>query len=513
MAIFSLFFAFSLFPMDAPDWLMSKDVIHLGMSLSNDLQTIGRFGQTSHENNQWYRRNVGCKNPHDNDCKSPMCCSLGDSFDKCTQSLVFYAKEYKKNPSDHSGDMFKHLWRHHDQNRDLGVRIVLEKTNPIWDDYIEIYAGNYAAKEMAAVSGETSYAKKMKEALSKANSSRLKRFLLDKNFLAVTTMLLANNLLFDPQWSGHKYNRDKDKYQFGSNKKDTILDCACLYKNGEILDSIVKASKISCFGLAVKSIINYHKMEMLERFVRKNFVEAKKLRFQIAGYALEERNVWNSAPIINDQQKIEMLEKIVELLFPNEIDARDDYEGTLLNIAVGEQNILAVDFLLKKGLSPNLVNKNGSTVLYDAHEYPTVVSCLLTHKADVNQRSYNGRIALVAAASYLRCNQKTKEVIKLLLQAGSDVNAVDDDNKSVLHYYVDLSVYHSMNHREIAELLSLFISYGAKVNVIDNDGKTPFDHAQEYNNIPAMELLHIHAQKEMRASASILSTIADPLIE
>jgi ankyrin repeat protein len=154
------------------------------------------------------------------------------------------------------------------------------------------------------------------------------------------------------------------------------------------------------------------------------------------------------------------------------------------------------------------IDLDGHTLLYDAYDKPIIVSCLLGHKIDVNQRSYNGKVALMASASYLNINKKTKEVIKLLLQAGGDVNAVDNDNKSVLHYYASGHNYFKSSDK--VELLSLFISYGAKINAIDNNGKTPFDYAQENNDEQLMELLRIGDQETTVADIGTFSPIIAP---
>ncbi len=140
---------------------------------------------------------------------------------------------------------------------------------------------------------------------------------------------------------------------------------------------------------------------------------------------------------------------------------------TPLHIAVMNNNIDAVEALIKKGADPNAADKNGCTPLCEAarqndvaiakkliqlgadvatkqeagtetplmaaisaqYPYNEMVSLLLAHNADINAKDKSGYTPLMAAAyrgHNAICNQ--------LLDRQADANAVDFLGRNVLHY-------------------------------------------------------------------------------
>ena len=79
-----------------------------------------------------------------------------------------------------------------------------------------------------------------------------------------------------------------------------------------------------------------------------------------------------------------------------------------------------------------------------------------------------------------------KEVVELLIVAGVDVNAKNDEKGTPLH----IAAY--QGHKEIAELL---IAAGVDVNVKDDDGVTPLDWASKRNHTETVDFLRKHGGK------------------
>ena len=122
-----------------------------------------------------------------------------------------------------------------------------------------------------------------------------------------------------------------------------------------------------------------------------------------------------------------------------------------LDAAAEIGSIKVVSLLLEAGVS-------AETMLpYAIHERRKGIVEMLI-KAGLNVNTSQGSNALVSAAEL-----RTVECVKLLLDAGADVNGVNDDGRTVLLE----AVYN--NSVECAEVL---LETGADVNDIDDDGNT-----------------------------------------
>ena len=114
--------------------------------------------------------------------------------------------------------------------------------------------------------------------------------------------------------------------------------------------------------------------------------------------------------------------------------------------------------------------------------------------SNVNERSteMNGLTPLHFAAK-----EGIKEIIKLLISAGADVNA--KDNKWMV------TPLHGVWWDEVAEIL---ISKGADVNAADTDGKTPIDHAKMIGRNELVNLYKKHGGKRGEVSYSSIHEAA-----
>jgi uncharacterized protein len=158
-----------------------------------------------------------------------------------------------------------------------------------------------------------------------------------------------------------------------------------------------------------------------------------------------------------------------------------------------------VQLLLEKGANPNLQLKlrppfrnvpqdrladpmltTGATPLLRAAKAGDVdsVKLLLAHHALVDLRNVQGHTPLMAAAGSGRGNVPTRgrsktetqavETVRLLKEAGADVNARAVDGDTAVHG----AAIHGWN-----EVIKLLAGYGANLDVADKDGMTPIDYA------------------------------------
>ena len=123
-----------------------------------------------------------------------------------------------------------------------------------------------------------------------------------------------------------------------------------------------------------------------------------------------------------------------------------------------------------------LVIKKGE-LLWKAVEKNNVqmVKLLIVAGADVNAQDNNGWYPLHFAAKY-----NSKEVAGLLIAQGAGVNARDNSGYTPLHFAAE------DNSKEVAELL---IAQGAGVNARDEFDWTPLHFAAKYNSKEVAELL------------------------
>jgi uncharacterized protein len=167
----------------------------------------------------------------------------------------------------------------------------------------------------------------------------------------------------------------------------------------------------------------------------------------------------------------------VQSLIDNGVDLneRDDYEWTALQLAAAYGQADIVSLLLRNGADPNLTNTQGRNALMyaAAFNHIEIVSELLTAGTDVNATSkdpedvHTGETALMLAAwsGYVR-------VIRLLLAASADVNAKGGPLGGT-------TLHSALYEGHAATIEALLQSPSIDINQKDGSGKTPKERAIE----------------------------------
>jgi ankyrin repeat protein len=178
-----------------------------------------------------------------------------------------------------------------------------------------------------------------------------------------------------------------------------------------------------------------------------------------AGADANARNQAGETPLMTglNQFDYEKVPEIVDLLIAGGADLRATANDgrTVLHYAAAYWNPKAMQYLLGKGLDPNVRDAKGRTPLFYCRGY-NVAAVLVAGGADVKARDLAGQTALHLADG--------DAMAIYLLKNGADVDARDNDGRTPIYY---------AHHKLTAGAL---LDRGANLANKDKDGLTPLQY-------------------------------------
>lgn len=90
------------------------------------------------------------------------------------------------------------------------------------------------------------------------------------------------------------------------------------------------------------------------------------------------------------------------------------------------------DYLIEKNADISITNSKGENALILSANYPYILNLLINNKADINAVDNNGKTAL-----HYACEGGDLYSVKLLIKSGADINKRDILGKTMLMYAVE----------------------------------------------------------------------------
>ena len=167
------------------------------------------------------------------------------------------------------------------------------------------------------------------------------------------------------------------------------------------------------------------------------------------------------------------------------IDAVDAYGETPLLHACSMTILrsgVVVDYLLRRGADVTARSTDGNTALHRAvrPNVPDAVESLIAAGSDLEARNNSGATPLIGFPNS-GVGPRHLVVLKILLDAGADVNARDKCGRNVLHMLGTAFMVEGCKIKFASELLER----GVDINARDQDGVTPLGRLAQMNFRPA----------------------------
>ena len=116
---------------------------------------------------------------------------------------------------------------------------------------------------------------------------------------------------------------------------------------------------------------------------------------------------------------------------------------------------------------------------------------LIEHNADIHIRSFSGQSPLhMVACPQVKYSQCHAGIMQILLDHGSNPNALDKDNSTPLHF-ASHSVWRGYRNGTV-EGTRLLLNHGAIIDAEDNKGRTPLQLAIEHGRDDIVACLKEH---------------------
>jgi hypothetical protein len=370
-------------------------------------------------------------------------------FNQATQLLVEQAKRYWQNPDqkDNTRKNFKILWKNHDLHvRRVAVDKVLDSPTDAYASVfgcLVVYGGRYDYEEIGHLHAcNTSTALQIKRFITQRNSKKMGAFLKNNDVIAAKTFLLTDNLLLDCSLSSYQLQLCQDSWKEAD---QTLWDWSCTCGDLDVFNSLVERAEKKDFCPAMVAFKRHHKSEWLKIFVERHQADVLRKRFDIWSKLIPAMERWCECSAEEESRQSIVFEAANSLLFPC---IKDGSIQEALSHAVKQNCIPAIQVLLER------------IKVLDASERSPILNVALEY------------ICVDIPLQVLdRMIEKTQKIIRLLLQAGADINATAYEGNTILHRCAR-DCYNQ------TKLIAFLLEQGARKDLPNDEGLLPQHYAQ-----------------------------------
>ena len=240
----------------------------------------------------------------------------------------------------------------------------------------------------------------------------------------------------------------------------------CESKSNIFGDSCEKSAKKSCSQYRPDRRMNYN--SRARSYSNEKIVAGAEAVIDLLGdinkvdYASDGYSHLMRAALVDDVEKID---KLVNL--DANVDLKTLEKGeTALMLAAFRKNPASIAALIKSGANVNIKNSKGKTALfYTTNDYE-IFNLLIENGADVESRNKQGKTLIFDVLTSILYNEdwmQFKGALEYLLANDANLEAKDNRGSTPLHHAVNIANL---------EITKLMLDAGANRNAVDDDGNT-----------------------------------------
>ncbi|MDH5679942.1 MAG: ankyrin repeat domain-containing protein [Spirochaetota bacterium] len=184
---------------------------------------------------------------------------------------------------------------------------------------------------------------------------------------------------------------------------------------------------------------------------------------------------------IQHENTNELKRMLIDGLYINSKDKRGD---SLLYYSIDKNKAKSAKLLIQRGANVKVINSSGEKPLHIASSEGNLelIKILIANGANVNAKVKKGHYDEKRTPLHYAANQGQYDTVKYLVSKGADINAINKNGGTPLHESLVITGYES--GKKNVEVIKFLINAGTNLNIKGVLRRTALHYALENNNIP-----------------------------